>query len=48
MKQAVNRKKEAWLDVLKAKDEVSKDRCMEVYKEEKRQTKKCISRRKKR
>ena len=35
MKQAVNSKKEAWLDVLKANDEVSKDRCMEVYKEEK-------------
>ena len=35
------------MDVLKANDEVSKDRCMEIYKEKKRKTKRCISRRKK-
>ena len=45
VKQAVNSKKEAWLNVLKANDEVLKDRCMEVYKEKKRKTKTCISRR---
>src|SRR5678815_3507979 len=43
--QAVKSKKEAWLNVLKANDEVSKERCLEVYKEEKR-TKRCIRRRK--
>ena len=48
MKQVVNSKKEVWLNVLKANDEVSKDRCMKVYEEEKRKTKRCISRRKKR
>src|SRR5678816_1162189 len=44
--QAVKSKKEAWLNVLKANDEVSKERCLELYKEEKRNTKRCIRRRK--
>src|SRR5678815_2009777 len=43
--QAVKSKKEAWLNVLKANDEVSKERCLELYKEEKRNTKRCIRRR---
>src|SRR5678815_1288391 len=43
---AVKGKKEAWLNVLKANDEVSKERCLELYKEEKRNTKRCIRRRK--
>src|SRR5678815_3200129 len=29
---AVKSKKEAWLNVLKANDEVSKERCLELYK----------------
>src|SRR5678816_3363100 len=44
--QVVKSKKEAWLNVLKANDEDSKERCLEVYKEEKRNTKRCIHRRK--
>ena len=47
MKQAVDSKKEAWLNVLKANDEVSKARCTGVYKEEKRKAKSVIRRRKK-
>src|SRR5678816_3272894 len=43
---AVKGKKEAWLNVLKANDEDSKERCLELYKEEKRNTKRCIRRRK--
>src|SRR5678816_1973233 len=43
---AVKGKKEAWLNVLKANDEISKERCLELYKEEKRNTKRCIRRRK--
>src|SRR5678816_1679135 len=46
VKKAVKNKKEAWLNVLKANDEVSKERCLEFYKEEKRNTKRCIRRRK--
>src|SRR5678815_5295144 len=46
VRQAVKGKKEAWLNVLKANDEVSKERCLELYKEEKRNTKRCICRRK--
>ena len=44
--QAVKSKKEAWLNVLKANDEVSKERCLELYKEEKRNAKRCIRKRK--
>ena len=47
MKQAVKSKKEAWLNVLEAQDVFLKERCLEVYKEEKRKTERCISRRKK-
>jgi hypothetical protein len=47
VKQAINRKKEAWLKVLQAKDEILKERYMEEYKEERRKTKKCINKRKK-
>ena len=36
VKVAVERK-----EVLGARDEVAKDRCMEVYKEEKRKVKRC-------
>src|SRR5678815_67152 len=43
---AVKGKKESWLNVLKANDEVSRERCLELYKEEKRNTKRCICRRK--
>jgi hypothetical protein len=46
VKQAVESKREAWLNVLKAKDEISKESCMEVYREERRKTKRCISGRK--
>src|SRR5678815_642384 len=46
VKKAVKGKKEAWLNVLKANDEVSKERGLELYKEEKRNTKRCIRRRK--
>ena len=31
-----------WKEVLGARDEVAKERCMEVYEEEKRKVKKCI------
>src|SRR5678815_2860189 len=44
--QAVKSKKEAWLNVLKANDEVSKERCLELYKEEKRNAKRCTRKRK--
>ena len=33
------------MNVLKASDEVSKENCLQVYKEEKRKTKSCIRRR---
>ena len=39
---AVERKEAAWREVLGASDDVAKDRCMEVYKEEKRKVKSCI------
>ena len=32
---AVEKKEAAWKDILGVRDEVAKDRCMEVYKEEK-------------
>ena len=35
VKDAVERKEVAWREVLGARDEVAKDRCMEAYKEEK-------------
>ena len=42
VKDAVERKDSARKDVLGARDEVAKDRCIEVYKEEKRKVKRCI------
>ena len=40
VKAAVERKKVAWKKEGGAKDEVTKERCMETYKEEKRKIKK--------
>ena len=34
VKAAVERKEAAWKEVLGAKDEAAKDRCMETYKED--------------
>ena len=34
--------KAAWREILGVRDEVAKDRCMEVYKKEKRKVKQCI------
>ena len=34
VKAAVKRKEDAWKEVLGAKDEVARERCLEVYKEE--------------
>ena len=42
IKAAVRRKKDAWKRVLVASDEETKERCMEVYREEKRKVKRCI------
>ena len=42
IKSAVKRKEAAWKKVLPASDEEAKERCFEVYKEEKRRFKKCI------
>ena len=41
IKAAVRRKETAW-KVLEARNEEPKERCMEVYREEKRKVKKCI------
>ena len=45
IKAAVRRKETAW-KVLAASDEEAKERCMEVYTEEKRKVKRCIIQRK--
>ena len=37
----------AWREVLGARDEVAKERCTKVYKEEQRKAKKCIYKNKK-
>ena len=42
IKVAVRRKEAAWKEVLAASDEETKERCMEVYREEKRKVKRCI------
>ena len=42
IKAAVRRKEAAWKEVLAASNEEAKERCMEVYKEEKRKDKRCI------
>ena len=41
-KDAVERKEAAQEEVLGVRDEIAKDRCMEVYKKEKRKGKRCI------
>ena len=38
----VKRKKDAWKQVLGARDEAAKERSMEIYREEKRKVKSCI------
>ena len=38
----VKRKGAAWKEMLVARDESTKERCMEAYREEKRQVKSCI------
>ena len=48
VKSAIERKEDTWNLVLGAEDEVAKGRYMEVYKEEKREVKRCIYRSKKR
>ena len=47
VKAAVRRKEAAWKKVLGARDEDAKERCLEIYKEEKRKVKKCICQSKK-
>ena len=42
IKAAVKRKEDAWKEVLEARDEDARERCLEVYKEEKRKVKRCI------
>ena len=41
VKAAVERNEDAWREVLGAKDENAKERCLEVYIEEKRKIKRC-------
>ena len=38
----VKRKGTAWKEVLRARDENAKQRCLDVYKKEKRKVKRCI------
>ena len=47
VKAAVKRKKDAWKEVLGARDEDAKERCLQFYKEKKRKVKRCIYQRKK-
>ena len=42
VKAVVKRKEDAWKEVLGARDEVARERCLETYKEEKRKVKRCI------
>ena len=42
VKAAAKRKEDAWREVLGARGENARDRCLEVYKEEKRKIKRCI------
>ena len=42
VKAAVKRKEGAWKQVLGARDESAKERCMGAYREEKRKRKRCI------
>ena len=42
VKPAANRKEDAWKKVLEARDEGARERCLEIYKQEKRKIKRCI------
>ena len=42
VKGVVKRKEAAWKEVLGAREEDAKERCMEAYKEENRKVKRCI------
>ena len=42
MKGVVKKKEAAWKEVLGARDENAKERCMEAYRVEKRKVKRCI------
>ena len=42
IKPASRRKEAAWKGLLSASDEETKERCMEVYREDKRKFKRCI------
>ena len=48
VKAAAERKEAAWKEVLRVRDEGSKDRCMEVFKEIKRKVKSVFIREKRR
>ena len=41
-KNNVKKKEDAWKEVLGARDEDTRERCLEVYKEEKRKVNRCI------
>ena len=47
VKATIKRKETAWKEVLEVSDEVAKDRCMEVYKEERREVKSYVYKSKK-
>ena len=38
----IKRREAAWKEVLGARDEDARERCLEVYKEEKRKVKMCV------
>ena len=42
LRDAVKRKEDAWKKVLGASDDCARERCLEVYKAEKRKVKRCI------
>ena len=44
VKAAVKRNEATWKEVLGSRDKDAKERCLEVYKEEKRNVKRCICR----
>ena len=46
IKAAVKRREDAWKEVLGSRDKDAGERCLEVYKEEKRKVKRCIYQRK--
>ena len=47
VKAAVQRKEDAWKEVLEARDEYARERCLGVYREKKRKVKRFISQSKK-